>query len=180
MVDYNREIVGTGNKFCEKHNRWYIVKCPDCQPAPKYIEIEKPDQEKYNGRKKSKPWTPAPSTRNARDSTPAIIIPENCGGNFDPNAEKSLGRYHYGQRYYSKRTSDVDKSASVNNPKYYQIPDGESYEFPEHDPVTDGIDYGLELLEASFSFQDEDGIQRFNPKWKYQLTKQERLERYGR
>ena len=118
---------------------------------------------------KSNAWTPAPVAR-ANGSSPSVIIPDNCGGSFDPSAEKSLGRYHYGNRYYSKRVSDVDKSASKNNPLYYQIPAGEIAELPEHKPV-DGVDYGVELLRASFKYVDEDGVQQYNTKWSVRKLK---------
>ncbi len=145
--------------------------------SPKPENPQFPKRELPIVRIKSKPWTPAPVAK-AIGGSPSVINDPNSGGMFDPTAEKSLGRYHYGDRYYSKRVSDVDKSACKNNPLYYQIPAGEIAELPEHKPV-DGVNYGLELLEESFSFLDADGIQRYNTKWTFRLNKSERVERYG-
>jgi hypothetical protein len=151
--------------ICEKHGVEYYVKCPKCQPAPHYVEIEKPGREKFNGRKlKCRPWTPAPIAKSANPSPSTYNLPD-CGGVFDPDAEKSLGRYHYDVRYYSKRVSDVDKSANKNNPLRYQIESGESYKLPERSEPAQGVDYGLELLQASFKYVDADGELRYNTKW---------------
>ena len=137
--------------------------------SPKIENPKFPKRELPIVRIKSKPWTPAPIARSA-DGSPSIYNDPMSGGAFNPDAEKSLGRYHYGNRYYSKRVSDVDKSASKNNPLYYQIPAGELAELPEHNPV-EGVDYGLELLRASFKYVDEDGNQQYNTKWSVRKLK---------
>mgnify|MGYP001766020229 CR=1 FL=1 len=137
-----------------------IASLPKPEPAkPSFPKRELPVQ-----RIKSKPWTPAPIAKSASGS-PSIYVDPLSGGVYDPDADKSLGRDHYGVRYYSKRVSDVDKSANKNNPLYYQIPQGESYPLPEHKPVVDEVDYGLELLRASFKYVDADGELRYNTKW---------------
>lgn len=160
------EINYLGVRVCVEFNGRYV------------IPWDQQWERKPSRKLKSAPWTPAPSCANARGSTPGVYNDPMSGGEYDPNAEKSLGRYIGNIRFYSKQVADVDKSANKNNPLYYQVPSGESYELPEHESV-DGVDYGLELLEASYSFVDEDGVQRYNPKWKPRYTAAERKIKYG-
>ena len=46
---------------------------------------------------------------------------------------------------------------------------------PERDGPADGVDYGLELLRASFKYVDEDGVLRYNTKWSVRKLKSDEV-----
>lgn len=106
------------------------------------------------------------------------------GGVFDPDAEKSLGRWigkgDEAQRYYSKRTKDVAKGAAVQDKTSIYMLAGTETHIPEGDFYTeaDGADYGLECMEESYQYYDADAKQvKYMPQWKPRYTDEEKEER---
>lgn len=196
MNENIKKLHGNGNKLCEKHNCWYYIKCPECQPAPKYkVECDRTKKIRIKSIAATSQIGNTPRVIDVYNPkyNPTYIgvvirkhIDNSCkpdkkvpyGGLSDFSGDgydqrpKSLGHFdkNGNQIRCTPKQQGMQKNKCAKQKTKYLVRYVESND--SYKPVsrkTNDVsfpEWDIILLKEAYQYVDENNIERFNPIWK--------------